>query len=310
MRRVCRRTRRACAFTLIEVLVVVAIIALLVAILLPSLSRARAQARSVACLNNLRQVGMAVQQYAVQNADIIPRACNDFEPTNWAVVAARSIGVIKRIPSGYTVNKLKVSEIEILHCPERVLTLDEPFMDYVVNAMDPDGPRVGGDNGTPNPTGEWPQMCHFRPSTVARCRLSVYRSPGDVIYLLDAEREDRNTASVGANSLAVARQNYRTSPATAEWMGIMDVWRGLHVPQGKKSVNISDAPGPRRAARNMHLNRFNNAVFMDGHAAGVPLARRTLAAGGPDHDAQYAYWLRLFGVRDAARIAALDPDLQ
>lgn len=306
------RSARRKAFTLIEILVVVAIIALLVAVLLPALSRARALARSSMCLSNLRQIGLAVHEYAIQNADIVPRACNDSEPSNWAVVAARSVGALKRIPSGYMVNRLRVGEIEILHCPERLLTLDSPFMDYVVNAMDPEGPRSGAANmgyGTPNPLGEWPQLYHFREVTAARCKLSMYRNLSDVVYVIDAEREDRNTGSLGANSLAQARHNYRTNPA-AEWMGIMDAWRGLHLPQGKGNTNINDAPGPRRVARSMHLKRFTNAVFMDGHAANIPLAQRYLSSGAIDHVAQYAYWLRLFGVRDPATIAMQDPDLQ
>ena len=306
-----KQVRSAGAFTLIEVLVVVAIIALLVAILLPALSRARAQARSTMCLNNLRQIGLAVTQYAMANADVIPRACNDWERTNWAVEAARSIGVIKRIPGGYSVNQLKVGEIELLHCPERMQTLEYPFMDYVVNAMDPEGPRVGITNtnmGAPNPTGEWPQLRHFDPVTAPLCKAGVYRNPQDVIYLIDAEREDRNTAYSGVITLATARRNYKYNP-TAEWMGIMDVWRGMHVPQGKINHNVSELPGPRRAARGMHLGRFSNAVFIDGHAVGVPLARRLLPTGQPDHVTQYAYWLHLFGVKNSTTIAAQDPDL-
>lgn len=56
--------RRLRAFTLIELLVVVAIIALLISILLPSLNRAREQAKTTACLSNLRSVGQAIWTYS------------------------------------------------------------------------------------------------------------------------------------------------------------------------------------------------------------------------------------------------------
>src|SRR5262245_27262175 len=64
-----RRSVGLRAFTLIEVLVVVGIIALLVSILLPSLARSRAQANSVKCRANLRQIGLGLVMYSSSNRD-------------------------------------------------------------------------------------------------------------------------------------------------------------------------------------------------------------------------------------------------
>ena len=59
-------------FTLIELLVVISIIALLMAILMPSLNKARARAREVVCLSNLRQWGLAFGLYTQDNNDSFP----------------------------------------------------------------------------------------------------------------------------------------------------------------------------------------------------------------------------------------------
>ena len=59
----CRADRPSKGFTLIELLVVIAIIAILAAILFPVFAKAREKARQSSCQSNLKQVGLAVQQY-------------------------------------------------------------------------------------------------------------------------------------------------------------------------------------------------------------------------------------------------------
>ncbi len=282
--------RRIPGFTLIEVLVVVAIIALLIAILLPSLAAVRTSARNTQCLSNLHQFGIAVQAYASTWKEVVPRGGSPGETTYWTTLVARQFGDRKPYPNP---NLLDFPKHPIYQCPERTRSIRPPFVDYVVNALDPQGPR------------KLSETTKYQWNEVKHSRLSDYAHAADVVYLCDAELESKNTSGAGG-AMKDIRQTYLSTDwtDTAMWyksgIDAMDVWTGEELPECKGGVNISDKAGPRRVARKLHFGRLTNALHMDSHASGLPLARPGLA----DID-KYALWLRRFGVRDVQAVKLL-----
>ncbi|MCX6885454.1 MAG: type II secretion system protein, partial [Verrucomicrobia bacterium] len=70
------------AFTLVELLVVISIIGILAALLLPALSRAKMKANQIVCLNNIKQLGVAMHEYLGDSNDRLPYAAIEmFEAT-------------------------------------------------------------------------------------------------------------------------------------------------------------------------------------------------------------------------------------
>ncbi len=280
-----RAAARRMGFTLIELLVVVSIIALLISILLPSLSRARAGARSTLCGTNLRQAGNAEMCYAAEYRGYIPRGGNQESPS-WITLLPRQLGDSRAYKY---VNEVPVHRHPVFTCPDRSRTVPRPALDYVINTFRSDI--------KPMTKTDWSSE---RDEQQAPTESSVWRQPARVLLIGDAALES-GRAQDGANTtgdLKTAREQYfyiQTNPQALARLGKgldhYDVWRPEYMQNHMEQIP-GGRGGPqylskRRAGTKIHMNRYCNWLWADGHVEKLIDRERTPEA-----------WYRLYGVRN------------
>ena len=156
--------KREHGFTLIELLVVIVIILILGAILFPVFAQAREKARQVGCINNLRQLGMAVNAYAADNNGFLPPTGNIWAPDYWNVGSTLPPNIYKSLfpfLEPYTKNT------KVFSCETEPWTGRKPRWEY-----DPTNPFYDG--------GKWKQ-CNYT-TTLYHWPLHSWRNDGGQVF--------------------------------------------------------------------------------------------------------------------------------
>jgi prepilin-type N-terminal cleavage/methylation domain-containing protein len=199
------RDRSTRGFTLIELLVVIAIIAVLIALLLPAVQQAREAARRTQCKNNMKQFGLALQNYH-EALNVFPMAAAWNSSPNWRVFIlpyidqaplyqslnltsgsfwAHSPGCDSTNPSlpcGFSGNTvLRNQSIPGMKCPSSPLSaFDQADMGLSYQGMTMDYAAISG--ATPDPAGRT-TVCSgdFMCSSSSYCRngmMTAFESKG------------------------------------------------------------------------------------------------------------------------------------
>jgi len=142
-------------FTLIELLVVIAIISILAALLLPALALAKEKARSISCLNNIKQIGVAMTMYSDDhNGSLVPA---EYDMRNGAPYRAGWPTILheakylptQRAPTFYTVELGNY----VFHCPSGLPSI------YRFNPTSRDDPE--GAKAWPSPSEKTTHTYHI-----------------------------------------------------------------------------------------------------------------------------------------------------
>ena len=231
-----RSARRPTGFTLIELLVVIAIIAILASMLLPALAKAKEKAKSTACINNLRQMGIAQKVYG-----------DDFDGRFAFTFQVRGDNVIRK--GWFNFLQPYQQTTNLLLCPNKTRKFKETVALYPSDQQDKAVSnysmnfRLGGC--------DWPNVWDARDWPALKD--SAIRNPAATVHLTDGGSRPTNTKD-RFKCVTVA------SPEKAGcWI--------VHDPANDAPCSgcVTSAGDPNWGGPHLRHNQRSNILFADSH---------------------------------------------
>jgi prepilin-type N-terminal cleavage/methylation domain-containing protein/prepilin-type processing-associated H-X9-DG protein len=221
---------RRSAFTLVELLVVIAIVGVLIALLLPAIQAARAAARRTECASGMRQIGLAILQYADVHKGRFPSIAHDDDRTeSWIYSLA---------PHLESVDKIRL-------CPEDRARLEHETARVTSYAM----------NGYLRE----PDMGPFGPEPGFVSKLDKLVETHRTIVLFEAGK--RPNADASAVDLLEANFDHVEAP---EWFSAYNLKRNAPPERAVWNAVTNEVRVDR------HHGGVANYLYADGHVDAIP----------------------------------------